>query len=76
MAKECAICGKNNNTGNRIIQRGKAKRLGGVGRKTTGISRRQQKPNLQKVKAMIDGSPKRIKVCTTCIRSGRVERAL
>ncbi len=76
MAKVCAICSKGNNTANRIIQRGKAKRLGGVGRKTTGISRRQQKPNLQKIKALVGGSPKRIKACTTCIRSGKVERTL
>ncbi len=76
MSKICEICGKGSNTANTIVRRGKAKRLGGVGKKTTGISRKFQNPNLQKVKAIIDGSPKRVKVCTTCIKSGRVKRAL
>lgn len=76
MAKICDVCGKGSNTANSIVQRGKAKRLGGVGRKTTGISRRVQKPNLQKVKVVIDGTPQRIKACTTCIKSGRVSRAI
>ncbi|MFP6768662.1 MAG: L28 family ribosomal protein [Planctomycetaceae bacterium] len=47
MGQQCAICGKTPQVGNRVSQRGKAKYLGGNGRKTTGISRRQFKPNLQ-----------------------------
>lgn len=74
MAKLCEICGKGSNTSNTIVRRGKAKRLGGVGKKTTGISRRTQRPNLQKIKAVVAGKPKRIKACTTCIKSGRVTR--
>ena len=38
-------------------------------------STRTWKPNLRKVKAIIDGEPKRINVCTKCLRSGKVERA-
>ncbi|HZK43658.1 MAG TPA: 50S ribosomal protein L28 [Syntrophomonadaceae bacterium] len=37
---------------------------------------RQWKPNVQRVKAIVDGSPKRIHVCTRCLRSGKVERAI
>ena len=33
------------------------------------------KPNVQKVKAIVNGSPKRVNVCTRCLRSGKVERA-
>ena len=36
---------------------------------------RTWKPNLRKVKAMVDGQPKRISVCAKCLRSGKVKRA-
>ncbi|SHJ43490.1 LSU ribosomal protein L28P [Hathewaya proteolytica DSM 3090] len=32
-------------------------------------------PNLKKVKVMVNGTPKTLKVCTSCLRSGKVERA-
>jgi large subunit ribosomal protein L28 len=38
-------------------------------------SNRTWKPNIKKVKAIVNGSPKRINVCTRCLRSGKVERA-
>lgn len=37
---------------------------------------RQWKPNVQRVKAIVDGSPKKVYVCTRCLRSGKVQRAL
>jgi large subunit ribosomal protein L28 len=76
MARVCEICGKKPITGNTITTRGKAKYLGGVGTKITGISRRTFKPNLQRVKASINGGTKSIKVCTQCIRSGRITKAV
>ena len=33
-------------------------------------SNRTWKPNVKKVKAIVDGSPRRINVCTRCLRSG------
>lgn len=75
MARVCEICGKGKLNGNRITRRGKAKKEGGVGRHITKVATHTQKPNLKKIKAIVDGSPKRIKVCTKCIKSGRVERA-
>ncbi len=74
MSRVCEICGKGSNNGNRVRRRGKAKKKGGVGRNVTSVSKNTQKPNLVKVKAMVNGSPKRIKVCTDCLKSGRVER--
>ncbi|MEZ6104754.1 MAG: 50S ribosomal protein L28 [Pirellulaceae bacterium] len=50
MARECEVCGKKTQTGNSIETRGKAKYLGGVGTKVTGITRRKFKPNLQRIK--------------------------
>jgi large subunit ribosomal protein L28 len=76
MARECAICGKGTTTGRQYTHRGRAKYLGGVGVRTTGKSNRTFKPNLQSVRAMVDGTPKRIKVCTRCIRKGKVIKAV
>ncbi len=75
MARVCEICGKGSNNANRVRRRGKAKKEGGVGRNVTSISKNKQKPNLKKVKAIIDGSPKRIKVCTQCLKSNKVKKA-
>ena len=74
MAIQCEICVKRPAFGNQITRRGKAKYLGGVGRKITGISRRRFMPNLQRIKAIRDGVVKRVRVCTQCIRSGKVQR--
>lgn len=75
MAKQCEVCGKAPNLGNRVTTRGKAKYLGGVGTKITGISRRQFKPNLQSVRVTTPGGAnKTIRVCTQCIRSGAIAK--
>lgn len=74
MGKQCAICGKKPEMGNQIARRGKAKYLGGVGRKITGISRRTFSPNLQRVQVVLDGAVQRKRVCVKCIRSGAVVR--
>ena len=75
MARACEICGKGPMMGNSVAHRGKAKYLGGVGTKITGISRRKFKPNLQKVHVTTaNGTHKTMKVCTQCIRSGAVAK--
>ena len=56
MARTCEICGKGPQMGNQVTIRGKAKYLGGVGTKITGISRRQFKPNLQRVRVTVEGA--------------------
>jgi large subunit ribosomal protein L28 len=63
--------------GNSVTTRGKKKYLGGVGTKITGITRRQFKPNLQNVKVTTpEGTNKTISVCTQCIRSGAITKAV
>lgn len=75
MSQECEICGKKPMHGNTVTSRGKAKYLGGVGTKCTGISARRFRPNLQRVRiATPNGTHKRIRVCTQCIRSGAVTK--
>jgi large subunit ribosomal protein L28 len=77
MAAECQVCGKRPQVGNTVETRGKAKYLGGVGTKITGITRRQFKPNLQRVKvALPNGGNRSIRVCTQCIRSGAIRKAV
>ena len=72
MARKCFFTGKKTIFGRSIARRGKAKYLGGVGRKVTGISRRQFKPNIQKVRAVVDGRVTRIRVSAKAIRMGLV----
>jgi large subunit ribosomal protein L28 len=77
MAGTCEICGKGPRLGNRVTTRGKAKYLGGVGTKVTGISRRQFKPNLQRVRVTTrSGTNKSMRVCAQCIRSGAVAKTI
>ena len=77
MARVCKICGKAPQFGNSVETRGKAKYLGGVGTKITGITRRKFKPNLQRVRvAQSDGTNKRMLVCTQCIRGGLIRKAV
>jgi large subunit ribosomal protein L28 len=74
MSRECYFTGKKTVFGRSIKRRGKAKRLGGVGKKITGISKRQFKPNIQKVRAVVDGEVRRIRVSTQAIRMGLVQK--
>ena len=72
MARECCICGKKTVSGFSITRRGLAKKKGGVGKRITGRTRRKFKPNIQKVKAIVNNGVKTIKACTRCIGAGKV----
>ena len=72
MGMQCEVCGKKPVLGNHYARRGKAKYLGGVGTKVTGISRREFKPNLQRIRVTVGGRNKSMRVCTQCIRGGSV----
>lgn len=76
MPKACDVCGKGPTLGNTVTTRGKAKYLGGVGTKVTGISRRQFKPNLQRVRVTVNGTNKTVRVCVQCLRSGAVTKLI
>ena len=62
MAK-CAVCDKGVVTGIKVSH-------------SHIRTKRTWSPNLQKVRALVDGTPKRINVCTRCLRSGKVTRAI
>ena len=62
MAQKCELCGKLPHYGNVISH-------------ANNTRRRRWNPNLKRVKAVVEGVSKRIRVCTSCIRSGRVRKA-
>ncbi|MCD5397832.1 50S ribosomal protein L28 [candidate division NPL-UPA2 bacterium] len=61
MSKVCDICGKEPSTGHNVSH---------SHRKT----KRRWLPNLQRVRAVVDGIPKKLRACTACIRSGKVQK--
>jgi large subunit ribosomal protein L28 len=71
---QCDVCGKKPAKGRQYSKRGKAKYLGGVGTKITGISPKTFRPNLQHIQVQSGGGVQRKRVCVQCIRSGRVQR--
>lgn len=70
MSRVCYFTGKKTRSGRQIARKGKAKYLGGVGKKTTGITKRKFKPNVQKVRAIVDGRVCRIQVSAKAIKMG------
>lgn len=74
MARVCSICGKRPVAGRRYVRRGLAKKKGGVGRRITGVAKRRFMPNLQSIRAVIDGTTKRILICTGCLKAGKVTK--
>ena len=75
MSTSCQICGKGASVGSRIVRHGLAKKKGGIGLHTTGVSSRTFKPNLQKLRARVGGGVKTLTVCTSCIKAGKVAKA-
>ncbi len=75
MTGGCAICGKGPVAGRRYSRRGMLKKKGGVGRRTTRKNKRVFHPNLQRVRVVLHGAVTRLRVCTSCLRSGRVTKA-
>lgn len=61
MAKKCEVCGKSKSFGHIVTFSNKK-------------VNRSWSPNIRKVRAVVDGSVKRINVCSRCLRSGKVER--
>jgi len=75
MSRVCEICGKRTSFGHSIARRGLAKSKGGVGKKTTGVTRRTFKPNLQRIRVIENRRVRRARVCAACIRAGKVRKA-
>ncbi len=77
MPRVCAVCSKGTTTGYALKRRGLAKKKGGVGRKITGKTKRKYLANLQIIRARLNGgSVKRIKICTRCLKAGKVVKVV
>ena len=76
MPRVCHFTGVRTKTGRKVRYRGKPKYLGGIGLKMTSTTKRTFKPNLQTVRALVDGKPQRIKVSTKAIKRGLVVKPL
>ncbi|MGQ9512070.1 50S ribosomal protein L28 [Thermodesulfitimonas sp.] len=63
MARRCEICGKTLTFGIQLSH-------------SHIRTKRTWAPNLQRVRAIVDGRPKRIRVCTRCLKGGKVQRAI
>jgi large subunit ribosomal protein L28 len=63
VAFTCDLCSKRRQSGHNVSH-------------ANNKTKRTFKPNLQPVRAVIDGQPKRIRVCTRCLRSGKVQKAV
>ncbi|ABK61405.1 50S ribosomal protein L28 [Clostridium novyi A str. 4552] len=63
MAKRCEVCGKGVVSG---VQYSHSHRQ----------SKRRWAPNIKSVRAVVNGVPKKVSVCTRCLRSGKVQRAI
>ena len=61
MALACEFCGKKPSFGNTISH-------------ANNVTRRRWNPNIQTVRAIVSGTPKRLNVCTSCIKAGKVSR--
>jgi large subunit ribosomal protein L28 len=74
MAQVCDICARGPIKARKITRRGKPKNTGGIGLNVTGIHLRRQMVNLQSIRAIVNGKPQRVLVCTRCLRSGKVQK--
>ena len=61
MAKECELCGRGPQFGHHISH-------------AHNVTKRRWNVNLQPVRALVNGAPKRLKVCTSCIRNGKIQK--
>lgn len=69
MANICYFTGKKPTVGNTVARSGAAVKKGGFGLKTTGISKRVFKPNVQKLTILVDGAPKTVRVSAKALRT-------
>lgn len=75
MARICELTGTGPIKGSHIWRSGKAKKKGGIGTHVTAITKRRFFPNLQRVKALINGEVRYIRVTASAIKKGLVTKA-
>ena len=63
MAKKCVVCDKVSRTGFKVSH-------------SNIKTKRRWSPNIQRVKALVNGTPQRVSICTRCLKAGKIQRAL
>ena len=72
MSAVCDVCDKKPRFGRAVARAGK----GAQTRHIKGRSPRMFRPNIQSVRTLVGGRPKRVNVCTSCLKAGKVTRAV
>jgi large subunit ribosomal protein L28 len=62
MARVCSVCGKGPQFGHNVSH-------------AHNLTKRRFNPNLQSIRALVNGATQRIKICTRCLRSGKIQKA-
>ena len=75
MGKICEVTGKGPMKGSIIWRSGKSKKSGGIGTHITAITKRRFFPNLQRVKALINGEVRYVRVTANALKQGLVVKA-
>ena len=75
MHKKCVMCEKGALTGKTVSRKGQYKAKGGTGSKIARWSMRKFLPNLQKMRILLKGHPRKVYVCTRCIKKGKIVKA-
>ena len=76
MSRICEICGKRPHVGNALDTRGLPKKKGGIGKKITGKTKRWFLPNIHSIRVEVNGSVRRMRVCTRCLKASKVKKAV
>ena len=76
MARICYVTGKTRTRGGKIHRRGLSKKSGGIGTSLVKITKRDFKPNLQRVRIILpNGQKKRVWVSAKALKAGKVTKA-
>ncbi len=75
MARICELTGKRPMKGSIIWRSGKSKKSGGIGTHVTAITKRRFMPNLQRVKALINGEVRYVRVAASALKKGLITKA-
>jgi len=75
MARICELTGKGPIKGSIIWRSGKSKKSGGIGTHVTAITKRRFLPNLQRVKAVVNGEVRYVRVSAKAIKKGLIVKA-
>jgi large subunit ribosomal protein L28 len=75
MARICELTGKRPIKGSINWRSGKSKKSGGIGTHVTAITKRRFMPNLQRVKVLIDGEVRYVRVTANAIKNGLITKA-